>query len=160
MLLVHSGIHLSIKIQLIASGHRNNSYHGFNGVHSASGSKFGEEDSELKAASFFLLLLLVMLWLPLISLWSCFLQPFESIAVCFDGCPGAAFLGLSPLPPGWTLSSPLCLPAATPSLWQEAGRVSRNRDNCFLIGEPWIKAPLMVSTSAPGFESLPARAAL
>lgn len=85
---------------------------------------------------------------------------------------GAAFLGLSPLPPEWILSSPLCLTAATPSLWQEAGRVSRSKENCFLLEEPlretqmppflepWIKAPLMVSTSTPGSESLPAWAAL
>lgn len=88
------------------------------------------------------------------------------------GVPGVAFLGLSPLPPEWMLSSPLCLTAATPSLWQEAGRVSRNKENCFLLEEPlretqmspflepWIKAPLMVSTSTPGSESLPAWAAL
>lgn len=145
-------------------------------MHSASGSKFGEEYSELKAASFFLLLLLVMLWLPLNSLWSCFLHLFESTAVWSGGWgapeAGAAFLGLSPLPPEWILSSPLCLTAVIPSLWQEAGRVSRNKENCFLMKEPlretqmppflepWIKAPLMVSTSTPGSESLPAWAAL
>lgn len=91
-------IYLS-KFSLSLQANRSNSYHGFNGVHSASGSKFGEEDSELKAASFFLLLLLVMLWLPLISLWSCFLQPFESIAVCSDGVPWSCLLRTVSLAP-------------------------------------------------------------
>lgn len=162
MLLIHSGSHLCIKIQLIFLGHRNNSYCGFNDVHWASGSKFGEEYSELKAASFFLLLLLVMLWLPLISLWSCLLHSFESTEVWSDGVPWSCLLRTVSLVPRMDPLIPT-LPHHSHPITVAGSRASfQEQRNCFLLEEPlreaqkppfpepWTKAPLMVSTSSLG----------